>query len=126
MKRRDFLKGMLLACSAPAIVKADSLMKIYVPDNKIVTYKKATFNGNEFFIDTASIGYLDRMGELYGKQREPFESDNSFRERILDSFKKPIPKEVTYTTVFDATNIHIRVGGETIKNVKDFSFSFEA
>ena len=38
MNRRNFFKAMLAAASAPAIVKADSLMKIWVPpEKKIVT-----------------------------------------------------------------------------------------
>ncbi len=33
--RRNFLGGMIAACAAPAIVRAESLMKIAVPDQRI-------------------------------------------------------------------------------------------
>lgn len=36
MNRRGFLKGCLVAGVAPAFVKADSLMGLYVPNNKII------------------------------------------------------------------------------------------
>lgn len=36
--RRDFLKGILAASMAPAIVRAESLMKLYVPNEKIIGY----------------------------------------------------------------------------------------
>lgn len=36
MNRRNFLQIMLATCSAPAIVRAASLMPIYVPSNQIV------------------------------------------------------------------------------------------
>lgn len=36
MKRRDFLKGLLIAPVAPAIVKADNLMKLFVPPQAII------------------------------------------------------------------------------------------
>lgn len=37
MKRRSFLAGMLGAAIAPAIVRSESLMKIYVPKEDIIT-----------------------------------------------------------------------------------------
>jgi hypothetical protein len=36
--RRSFLGGMIAACAAPAIVRADSLMKIWVSEKKIHTW----------------------------------------------------------------------------------------
>ena len=37
MNRRDFLSAMLAACAAPAIVRADSLMRIVPRETTVVT-----------------------------------------------------------------------------------------
>jgi hypothetical protein len=47
MTRRSFIKTMLIAASAPAIVKADNLMKIYVPEKEIIIPKR-----NIIYVDT--------------------------------------------------------------------------
>ena len=36
MNRRDFIKTMIAASAAPAIVKAESLMKVYAPARDII------------------------------------------------------------------------------------------
>ena len=47
MDRRGFLKSMLAAAAAPAIVKAENLMKLYVPPQEIVVPEPVgmTFDG---------------------------------------------------------------------------------
>jgi len=37
MDRRGFLAGIFATATAPAIVRAESLMKIWVPEQKIIT-----------------------------------------------------------------------------------------
>lgn len=59
--RRSFLAGMLAACSAPAIVRAESLMKIIVPSDEILllTWRRMDFGaGDDFFT-------IERIGPLY-------------------------------------------------------------
>lgn len=48
MKRRSFLSAILAAGAAPAIVRADSLMKIIVPSQEIIL---PDFGMNEFTIE---------------------------------------------------------------------------
>lgn len=43
MNRRGFLQAMLAACAAPAIVRADSLMKIVTPKSDIILPNTADF-----------------------------------------------------------------------------------
>ena len=52
MDRRSFLKVMLAAASAPAIVRADSLMKIWVPPTEalIVYPENAKLTEFELFL----------------------------------------------------------------------------
>ena len=46
MNRRDFLKTMIAAAAAPAIVKADNIMKIWVPPEKrIINYPELYVDG---------------------------------------------------------------------------------
>ena len=49
MDRRGFLGVMLAAASAPAIVKAENLMKIVVPKKEIVLLNPLNF-GNELWV----------------------------------------------------------------------------
>jgi len=44
MIRRHFLQGMLAACSAPAIVRAESIMRIWVPPQGVVNSSQAQEN----------------------------------------------------------------------------------
>ena len=45
MNRRDFLKTMIAAAAAPAIVKAENIMKVWVPpEKKIITGELGHYN----------------------------------------------------------------------------------
>lgn len=48
MDRRGFLKSMLAAAMAPAVVRAESLMKIYVPPQEIFIPANSIVQGLEF------------------------------------------------------------------------------
>lgn len=48
MKRRDFLKAMVAAAVAPAIVRAESLMPIWVPSQEIIVPNYDGFDVNEW------------------------------------------------------------------------------
>ena len=52
MNRRNFLKGMIAVGMAPAIVKADNLMKLYVPPEKKVVISE------DFYIKQAHPGIM--------------------------------------------------------------------
>ena len=45
MNRRNFLQAMLAAAAAPAICRAENLMKIYVPKQEIFGLKSSLFDG---------------------------------------------------------------------------------
>ncbi len=45
MNRRNFLQAMLVAAAAPAICRAENLMKIYVPKQEIFGLKSSLFDG---------------------------------------------------------------------------------
>lgn len=53
MNRRNFLQAMLAAAAAPAICRAENLMKIYVPPQKIYSGTPADF-----------LGFMDEFREV--------------------------------------------------------------
>lgn len=55
MNRRGFLQAMLAASVAPAVVKAENIMKIWTPPQEILTpiiTVNDNFNGKDFTIET--------------------------------------------------------------------------
>ena len=71
MNRRDFLKTIIVAGTAPAFVKAESLMSICVPDNRIITPRES----GQIYVDR--IGLSTFQGDvLYeeGSRENPFRS----------------------------------------------------
>jgi hypothetical protein len=97
--RRNFMKTMLAACAAPAIVKASSLMKIYVPKQELLV---SEFNGILDFRKlrprglTRSIAHIDELsfyapiaGELHFNQgdREIYLYTGQEWKSIIDPFK---------------------------------------
>lgn len=65
MDRRGFIGSILVACAAPAIVRADSLMRIIPMDTKVVPYGGATF----YIEDLASDQYPDGSFRLWQQIR---------------------------------------------------------
>ncbi len=58
LTRRQFLQGMIAAGAAPAIVKAENLMKLYVPpEKKIIT--------SSSFTDGLRMVITDSLGQQY-------------------------------------------------------------
>jgi hypothetical protein len=45
LSRRLFLNGLLIGAAAPAIVRADSIMKIVVPSQNIIVPNSASWSG---------------------------------------------------------------------------------
>jgi len=72
MNRRSFLKAILIASTAPAVVKADSLMNIYVPKKDIIL---------------EPLSMLEGWGSLVGVYRKQSEVDSELQRRIIDSFR---------------------------------------
>lgn len=56
--RRGFLWAMFAAAAAPAIVRAESLMKIYVPPQEILLPTSGIFNAEAKYVD---------LSENYGR-----------------------------------------------------------
>ena len=63
--RRGFLKAMLAACAAPAIVRAGSLMRvnpaIVVPESNLVTWKFLNYDDAVFNLLAARIAVAERQ-----------------------------------------------------------------
>ena len=63
MERRDFLKGMIVAAAAPAIVKAENIMRIATPrEVRIVAQESISF---EEFKRRMVQSIVDQMGLPY-------------------------------------------------------------
>jgi len=62
MKRRAFLTGLATALAAPAIVKAESLMKIYVPRRRLVFGWDIAFGPDQTLFD---LGQLHKVGGVW-------------------------------------------------------------
>lgn len=60
MKRRDFLKGILAAGVAPAVVKAENIMKIAVPPKILVPGKYGMFTDGKvvYYANPITIGNM--------------------------------------------------------------------
>jgi hypothetical protein len=55
MKRRDFLKAILATGMAPAIVKAENIMRIYVPPEKKIIMPSALLTPEEITKEASMI-----------------------------------------------------------------------
>lgn len=85
--RRGFLGALLTAAAAPAIVRAGSLMPIYVPAQRIVT--PLLFNGGLMWQDAAMtlpvtavgqpVGAVERIGLFDGVWRRGFQQASASR-----------------------------------------------
>lgn len=65
LSRRGFLGAMMAACAAPAIVRAQSLMKIVVPSDKIIITSNSLVPGDEWIDFQMSGGHGDYYNETY-------------------------------------------------------------
>lgn len=61
MKRRAFLTGIASALAAPAIVKAENLMKIYVPRRRLSWDGYAFGVGSPLFADKTATEVLNQV-----------------------------------------------------------------
>lgn len=83
MNRRSFLKSGLILCAAPAIVKAENIMKV----QPIITPRKVRVANAEFSV-RAHDQYLDNIAKCFGIPRGFLESDVSLRSRLLAELKQ--------------------------------------
>lgn len=64
ISRRQFLQGMIAAAAAPAIVKAENIMKIWVPRQRVHTPEEIFIGWNQ--VETHhEILYSDTLHDLY-------------------------------------------------------------
>lgn len=61
MSRRGFLKGIIAAAMAPAIVRAESLMPIYVPKQELIIPDQTLFGSSDYLQPTS-------MAEGFGNE----------------------------------------------------------
>jgi hypothetical protein len=93
MNRRSFLASMLAACAAPAIVRADSLMRIVPREILVVRPVIPTGMIFEYLGDSIPVGYVACDGrvlaqtdypELYGVIGTAY-GDGGYMARLIDS-----------------------------------------
>lgn len=91
MERRGFLKAMLGACAAPAIVKAENIMRIVVPKKEIIVPE---FNSLAGSFDRASQTELG--GSLHKYYMRPTEMNVYWPEvsKIVEGFKVEMDKRL--------------------------------
>jgi len=75
MKRRNFIKTILAAATAPAFIKADNLMKIYLPPQKIYIHSGRetgenllslvnSRNAMMIFDDKISVNFIENLVKI--------------------------------------------------------------
>ena len=79
--RRGFLGAMFAAAAAPAIVRAESLMKIYVPPQEILLPTSGIFNAEAKYVD---------LSENYG--RNMAKSTILTRQQLLEELLPELNK----------------------------------
>lgn len=138
MRRRDFLKGILVAASAPAIVRAESLMKLYIPPE--ITFENPALT--EVYLEQA-LGRMHRspFTDVSCLTRKLGEKDFAFRKRIIASYRvsdneaesfanqllncgNPTrePIHITVDRVYDPASVKLIVGGQEITSFTTLSF----
>lgn len=67
MNRRLFLRGAVVVAAAPAIVRAESLMKLYLPPKEIITFESQFMHKIAL---NSRFGKLGSMGNFHDYQIE--------------------------------------------------------
>lgn len=102
MNRRDFLKAMLGAAMAPAVVKAENIMKIWTPPQDIVTpvmHIYDTFGGGDFTAESWVMPAAAGTWSHIALVREAGEIKRYLNGELVRDFPKHM--EVTITSPQD-------------------------
>lgn len=110
MKRRDFLKGMLLAGAAPAIVRADSLMRV-VPTNTVVDgfgLAPLKREGATVFYDDAALGRLLYPGTnaYWGTKYKDFPEE---WDKLFETRAEALARKIRETKEGIKTNVPLHL-----------------
>jgi len=104
MDRRDFLKTILATATAPAIVKADNIMKIWTPPEKKIIYPAI-----EEAFNIPYGGYIALFPETFKVIRVARDFKNNVSNVLaMQRSPKGYLRELTFTC--DSANSEIRVG----------------